>query len=65
MLAERGLTFGRSELSSYAQATKEFRPSTLTSKLPDETNWFDLWLDPAMLGVMEGYMGFFHHWEEA
>lgn len=65
MLAERSLTFDRSDVTSYAQAVKDFRPSTLTSKLPDETNWFDLWLDPVMLGVIEGYMGFVPHLEEA
>lgn len=65
MLAKRKLTFERGDVTDYAQAVRDFRPSTLTSALPDEAEWFDLWLDAAMLKVIEGYMGFVPRLEEA
>lgn len=64
-LAARGLTFSRDEITSYEQAIADFRPSTLTTPLPDTQDWFDLWLDAEVLPVIEGYMGFIPQLEEA
>lgn len=58
VLSERGLTFSRADVKSFDQAVAEFAPSTLTTALPTEHEWFDLWLDPDMLPIIEAYMGF-------
>jgi hypothetical protein len=58
VLEQRGLTFSRADIKSYEQAISEFAPSTLTVDLPDTTDWFDLWLDPHILPIVEAYMGF-------
>lgn len=57
-LAARGLTFDKSQVQSYEQAVTEFAPSTLTTALPDNRDWFDLWLDPQVLPIVEAYFGF-------
>lgn len=57
-LAKRGLAFDRSDVTSYDQAVSDFAPSTLTTKLPDTLDWFDLWLDPNILPIIEAYFGF-------
>jgi hypothetical protein len=57
-LAKRGLTFDRSDVTSYVQAVRDFEPSTLTTELPDTQDWFDLWLDPNVLAIAEAYFGF-------
>jgi hypothetical protein len=57
-LAARGLAFQKSDMRTYDQAVAEFAPSTLTTKLPNEIDWFDLWLDPKMLPIVEAYFGF-------
>lgn len=57
-LAARGLAFQKSDVKTYDQAVADFAPSTLTTKLPDQTDWFDLWLDPRMLPIVEAYFGF-------
>lgn len=64
-LSARGLTFDRDDVTSYDQAVTDFRPSTLTTPLPDTLDWFDLWLDRNILPVIEGYMGFIPRLEEA
>lgn len=64
-LAARGLTFDKGDIQSYEQAVREFRPSTLTTRMPDSPEWFSLWLDPRMLPVIEGYLGFVPVLEEA
>lgn len=57
-LAKRGLAFERADVTSYEQAVAEFAPSTLTTKLPDTIDWFDLWLDSRILPIIEAYFGF-------
>lgn len=64
-LAARGLTFDKADIQSYDQAVRDFRPSTLTTRMPDTAEWFGLWLDPKMLPVIEGYLGFVPVLEEA
>ncbi len=64
-LAERGLTISRDDISDYKNAVEEFQPSTLTTYLPDDHDWFDLWLDPNILPVAEAYMGFVPQLTEA
>lgn len=57
-LATRGLTFDRADVTDYAQAVREFEPSTLKVYLPDTPAWMRMWLDPQVLSVAEAYMGF-------
>lgn len=57
-LARRGLTFERSDINSYQDLVERFKPSTLKLPLPDNHDYFSLWLDPLVLSVIEGYMGF-------
>ncbi|MBV0914175.1 phytanoyl-CoA dioxygenase family protein [Anianabacter salinae] len=57
-LAARGLTFDRGNVTDYAQAVREFEPSTLKVYLPDTPAWMQMWLDPQVLSVVEAYMGF-------
>lgn len=64
-LAARGLTFDKGDVVNYDQAVRDFRPSTLTTRLPDTIEWFGLWLDPNILPVIEGYFGFVPVLEEA
>lgn len=64
-LAEHGLTITRDDISDYKHAVEEFQPSTLTTYLPDDHDWFDLWLDSNILPVAEAYMGFVPHLIEA
>jgi hypothetical protein len=64
-LLERGLTFSRADVKTYEQAVAEFAPSTLTTPLPNDREWFDLWLDTDMLPIVEAYMGFTPHLVEA
>ena len=64
-LAERGLTFSREDVSDFQSAVEEFQPSTLTTYLPDEHDWYDLWLDPNVLPIAQAYMGFVPQLTEA
>jgi hypothetical protein len=58
-LASRGLTFARSEALSYEQVIRDFNPSTLTLyMLKESAAYRSLWLDPAILGIAAGYLGF-------
>lgn len=64
-LAKRGLTFDRKDVTSYVQAVADFEPSTLTTELPDTRDWFDLWLDPSVLPIVDAYFGFVPQMVEA
>jgi len=57
-LARHGLTFERSDIESYEDLVERFKPSTLKLLMPDNHDYFSLWLDPLVLSVIEGYMGF-------
>ncbi len=57
-LKRQGLTFERSDISSYEDLVRRFKPSTLKLLMPDNLDYFSLWLDPLVLSVIEGYMGF-------
>jgi len=57
-LARQGLTFARDDVETYAEILEKFRPSTLKLLMPDDHAYFSLWLDPLVLSVIEGYMGF-------
>ena len=64
-LAKRGITFDRSEVVDYGQVLKEFNPSTLTLSMPNDTDFYNCWLDDRVMAVIEGYMGFVPHLVEA
>jgi ectoine hydroxylase-related dioxygenase (phytanoyl-CoA dioxygenase family) len=57
-LARHGLTFERSDIESYEDLVERFKPSALKLLMPDNHDYFSLWLDPLVLSVIEGYMGF-------
>lgn len=57
-LNEQDLTFYRDQVKSYEQVLNEFAPSTLTLEIPDQKQYFDLWLDSDLIQVTSAYMGF-------
>ena len=58
-LASRGLTFAKNEALSYEQVIRDFNPSTLTLyMLKESAAYRSLWLDPSILGIAAGYLGF-------
>lgn len=57
-LQEFGLAFSREDVTSYEQAVAEFAPSTLTTDIPDDQAWFDVWLDREVTPLVAAYMGF-------
>lgn len=57
-LKARDLTFERADAKSYDQVVTEFEPSSLKTFLPDTPQWLGTWLDPAILPIVEAYMGF-------
>lgn len=57
-LTGMGLTFDRSDFSSYDQIVSEFQPSTLTMKLPQDSRYLSLWLDKDITDIARAYMGF-------
>lgn len=64
-LAERALTFDLKDITSYDQMISEFKPSTLTMPMPADPKFYDFWLDPIVMSVVENYMGFTPHMIEA
>jgi hypothetical protein len=65
-LASRGLTFSASEAQTYQQVIRDFNPSTLTLYMLKESAAFrSLWLDPTILGIAAGYLGFVPKMAEA
>ena len=57
-LAQRGVTFDRSEAKSYEQVVREFNPSTLTLYMLERSEAFrQTWLDPYLLEIVTHYMG--------
>ena len=54
---ERGIAFTKSEVSSYQQVLDEFRPSTLKTYIPQSHLFFNVWLHPTLLTMVEAYMG--------
>lgn len=55
---QRQLTFGRDDITSYKQMVKDFQPSTLTVPMPHDIDYYHLWLDPLVMDIVCGYMGF-------
>lgn len=56
---KQGVAFDHSEFKSYEQVLADFKPSTLEFKLPKhDKTFFDLWLDPYLLGIVEEYLGY-------
>ena len=57
-LKRRKLTFDRTDIKDYQDILSRFRPSTLKLLMPNNVDYFSLWLDPIVTAVIEGYMGF-------
>lgn len=64
-LKARGVTFDREDVTSYHQMVEEFVPSTLTVPMPSEEAFYQLWLDPVVMSIVSGYIGFDPHLTEA
>jgi hypothetical protein len=56
-MQKRGITFDKSDFKSYQEAITTFRPSTLKTYIPQNKLFFDLWLNPKILDLVEAYMG--------
>ena len=57
-LERRRLTFDRRDIKDYRDLISRYRPSTLKLLMPNNFDYFSLWLDPIVTAVIEGYMGF-------
>lgn len=57
-LEQLGLTFNRADIENYQQVVEKFAPSTLTMRLPDNHDFFDMWLDPDVIAIVQSYLGF-------
>jgi hypothetical protein len=56
--SKRGITFEKKDFKSYDQILDDFKPSTLHFKIPsDDINYFKIWLDERILGIVQAYMG--------
>jgi len=64
-LEEEGITFTESECESYSHVLSTFKPSTLKTYIPDNSDFLKLWLHPEILKVIEAYMGLRPHMVEA
>lgn len=65
-LAARGCAFDRPDVTSYAQAVADFRPSTLTVYMLERSAAYrEVWLDPRILGIVSHYMGMVPRLSEA
>ena len=64
-LSERGLTFSTSDVESYEQMIRHFKPSTLLLEMPDCQEFYDVWLDPTVIEIVSLYMGFYPELIEA
>ena len=64
-LKELKLTFDKQDIKSYQQMINDFQPTTLTVPMPSDESFFNLWLDPIVMDIVTGYMGFIPHMTEA
>lgn len=65
VLKDRGLTFEKKDIKSYKQMLEDFAPSTLTLPMPNDVSFYNVWLDPKVISIVEGYMGFKPYLAEA
>ncbi len=56
-LKKYGLTFDFSDVTSYNQILEEFNPSTIKLLIPNDISFFNLWLNPILLEIVEAYLG--------
>jgi hypothetical protein len=64
-LKSRGLTFERNDVVSYEQMLKRFNPSTIKVAMPSDPEFYEIWLDPKVMGIVANYMGFYPQLTEA
>jgi hypothetical protein len=64
-LKDRSLTFEHNDIKSYHQMMTDFEPSTLKIPMVSNSSFYDLWLDPTVMSIIEGYMGFIPEMTEA
>jgi len=64
-LKRRNLTFDKEDSKSYKQLITEFEPSTLTVPMPNEQKFYNMFLDPIVMKIITGYMGFIPYLTEA
>lgn len=56
-LAKRSVTFDQNDFKNYNEVVEKFKPSTLKTYLPSKKNYYDLWLHPQIMDLVEAYMG--------
>ena len=56
-LHRRGVCFERHEVENYQQLVSQLQPTTLKVSIKDDVKHFNVWLDPYLLKLIEGYMG--------
>jgi hypothetical protein len=54
---EQGIAFSKNDVSSYHQVLDQFRPSTLKTYIPSNDLFYNIWLHPKILNIVEAYMG--------
>lgn len=64
-LKNNNLTFEYEDIKSYHQLVTDYEPSTLKVPMVSNCNFYDIWLDPIVMAVIEGYMGFIPQMTEA
>lgn len=64
-LKRHNLTFEHKDIKSYYQMMTDFEPSTLKIPMVSDRGFYDLWLDPTVMAIIEGYMGFIPEMTEA
>lgn len=56
-LAKEGMTFSKSDVSTYNELTSNHAPSSLKTYIPSTEAFFNQWLDEKILNVIESYLG--------
>jgi hypothetical protein len=62
---KQGIAFSKEEVMSYQQVLNDHRPSTLKTLIPHNALFFNAWLHPVILNIVEAYMGLRPHLVEA
>jgi hypothetical protein len=65
VLKNHNLTFEHKDVKSYHQMITDFEPSNLKIPIVSDSSFYNLWLDPTVMAIVEGYMGFVPEMTEA
>ena len=56
-LNKEGICFSKCDIKNYSQVLTQFKPSTLKLYTGEEIEYFNLWLHPYLMRLVESYMG--------